>query len=93
MTFGEMFAFPFANSFAMSRAPKGHEGRYMAIFTMSYSMAHILSAKTGMQIIESFGYQTNWFFMGSLGLVGVLLGYYTLKMVKEEKEIKDKLKK
>ncbi|WP_339836110.1 MFS transporter [uncultured Flavobacterium sp.] len=93
MTFGEMFAFPFANSFAMSRAPKGHEGRYMAIFTMSYSMAHILSAKTGMQIIESFGYQTNWFFMGSLGLVGVLLGYYTLKMVKEEKEIKVKLKK
>ncbi len=32
MTFGEMFVFPFSNSFAMSRAPKGHEGRYMAIF-------------------------------------------------------------
>lgn len=85
MTFGEMFAFPFANAFAMSRAPKGHEGRYMAIFTMSYSLAHILSAKTGMQLIDKFGYQTNWFFMGSLGLVGVLLGYYALKLVKKEK--------
>ena len=83
MTFGEMFAFPFANAFAMSRAPKGHEGRYMAIFTMSYSLAHILSAKTGMQLIDKFGYQTNWFFMGSLGLVGVLLGYYALKLVKK----------
>jgi len=25
MTFAEMFVFPFSNSFAMSRAPKGHE--------------------------------------------------------------------
>ena len=93
MTFGEMFAFPFANSFAMSRAPKGHEGRYMAIFTMSYSLAHILSAKTGMQLIANYGYQTNWFFMGSLGLVGVLLGYYALKLVKKENKTRFQLKK
>ena len=93
MTFGEMFAFPFANSFAMSRAPKGHEGRYMAIFTMSYSLAHILSAKTGMQLIANYGYQSNWFFMGSLGLVGVLLGYYALKLVKKESKTRFQLKK
>ena len=84
MTFGEMFAFPFSNSFAMSRAPKGHEGRYMAIFTMSYSLAHILSAKTGMEIIEGFGYQSNWFFMGTLGLIGVFIGFIVLKLVNKE---------
>ncbi|MBC7523562.1 MAG: MFS transporter [Flavobacterium sp.] len=81
MTFGEMFAFPFSNSFAMSRAPKGHEGRYMAIFTMSFSMAHILSAKVGMGIIATFGYQANWLFMGILGLIGVLLGVWVFKLV------------
>jgi predicted MFS family arabinose efflux permease len=81
MTFAEMFAFPFSNSFAMSRAPKGHEGRYMAIFTMTYSMAHILSAKTGMTIIDNFGYQANWFFMGTLGLISVFLGLWVYKMV------------
>ena len=85
MTFGEMFAFPFSNSFAMSRAPKGHEGRYMAIFTMSFSLAHILSSVTGMPIIDQYGYQINWFFMGSLGLIGVLLGYYALHLLKIEK--------
>ena len=85
MTFAEMFAFPFSNSFAMSRAPKGHEGRYMAIFTMSFSLAHILSAKIGMGIIQNFGYQANWFFMGILGLVGVLLGYWVIKLVSNEK--------
>ena len=63
ITFGEMFIFPFSNSFALSRAPKGHEGRYMALFTMSFSLAHIVSSKTGMDIISHFGYQSNWFLM------------------------------
>ena len=84
MTFGEMFAFPFSNSFAISRAPKGHEGRYMAIFTMSFSLAHILSAKVGMEIIDNFGYQTNWAFMGFLGFVGTSLGFWVFKLVQKE---------
>ncbi len=84
MTFGEMFVFPFSNSFAMSRAPKGHEGRYMAIFTMSYSTAHILSAEAGMDMIRLFSYQNNWFFMGTLGIIGVLLFIWTIKLVDKE---------
>ena len=84
MTFGEMFVFPFSNSFAMSRASKGHEGRYMAIFTMSYSSAHILSAEAGMDIIRLFSYQNNWFFMGTLGVVGVILFIWTKKLVAKE---------
>ncbi|WP_136668061.1 MFS transporter [Flavobacterium sp. H122] len=98
MTFGEMFAFPFSNSFAMSRAPKGHEGRYMAIFTMSYSLSHILSAKIGMGILDAEekvkfisylgGYQSNWLFMGTLGVIGSLLGIWTYKLVKKEQIIR-----
>ncbi|WP_298309039.1 MFS transporter [Flavobacterium sp.] len=85
MTVAEMFAFPFSNSFAMSRAPKGHEGRYMAIFTMSFSAAHILSAKIGMSIVASYGYQMNWLFMGILGLIGTAAGYWVMKLVAQEK--------
>uniref|UniRef100_UPI0037517DFA MFS transporter n=1 Tax=Flavobacterium sp. TaxID=239 RepID=UPI0037517DFA len=85
MTFAEMFAFPFSNSFAMSRAPKGHEGRYMAIFTMSFSAAHILSAKIGMGIIATYGYQMNWLFMGVLGLIGTGLGFWVIQLVAKEK--------
>ena len=84
MTFAEMFVFPFSNSFAMSRAPKGHEGRYMAIFTMSYSLAHILSAKTGLEIIDRFSYQSNWLFMGTLGIIGTLLFFWVIQLVKKE---------
>jgi predicted MFS family arabinose efflux permease len=87
MTVGEMFSFPFSNSFAMSRAPKGHEGRYMAIFTMSYSIAHIFSAKIGMEIIDyfgEFGYQANWILMSLLGIIAVLLGIWVIKLVAVE---------
>ena len=84
MTFGEMFAFPFSNSVALSRAPKGHEGRYMAIYTMSFSLAHIFSSKIGMEIIDNFGYQMNWFVMGTLGLFGMLAGIWVFRLVKQE---------
>ncbi|WP_313807062.1 MFS transporter [Flavobacterium sp.] len=84
MSFGEMFAFPFSNSFAMSRAPKGHEGRYMAIFTMSYSLAHILSSNIGFEIVDLKGYQANWFFMGVLGFFAFLLCLYLQKILAEE---------
>ncbi|MGC4039507.1 MAG: MFS transporter [Flavobacterium sp.] len=95
MTFGEMFAFPFSNSVALSRAPKGHEGRYMAIYTMSYSMAHILSAKMGMGIVGHFSkkygsataYQINWLFMGVLGLLGMLAGIWVYNLIQKEKQI------
>jgi predicted MFS family arabinose efflux permease len=80
ITFGEMFIFPFSNSFALSRAPKGHEGRYMALFTMSFSLAHIVSSKTGMDIISHFGYQTNWFLMGTLGVIAVLCCIWLQKL-------------
>ncbi len=85
MTFAEMFAFPFSNSFAMSRAPKGHEGRYMAIFTMSFSAAQILSAKLGMGIVAHYGFQMNWLFMGILGVIGTYLGFWVIRLVALEK--------
>ena len=90
MTVGEMFAFPFSNSVALSRAPKGHEGRYMAIYTMSYSLAHILSSKGGMQIVAYYdGYQENWFVMGTLGLMGMLCAFWVYRLIQNEKLIND----
>lgn len=85
MTFGAMLTFPFANSFAMSRAHTGHEGKYMAIFTMSYSFAHIFSAKTGMEIIQKYGYETNWFFMSGLGFLAFIMIFWLNSVVKKEK--------
>jgi predicted MFS family arabinose efflux permease len=76
LTVGEMLNFPFSNAFALGRAPRGQEGRYMALYTMTFSLAHIFSAKTGMLIIEQWGYQANWFIMGIAGLIATLTGIY-----------------
>ena len=84
MTFGEIFSFPFSNAFAMGRAPRGQEGRYMALYTMSFSLAHILSSKVGLEIIGHFGYATNWFVMGSLGMVAMLFCFWLQRLLRAE---------
>ncbi|UQD57213.1 MFS transporter [Flavobacterium sp. K5-23] len=84
ISIGEIFAFPFSNTFAMGRAPKGHEGRYMALYTMSFSLAHIVSSKMGMEVIGYFGYQTNWFVMGSFGVAAAGCCIWLQKLLKLE---------
>jgi len=51
---------------------------------MSYSLAHILSAKMGMQIIQNYGYSANWVFMGCLGIIGTICGIRVLQLVQRE---------
>lgn len=92
MTIGIMLTFPFANSFVKNRSFKKKEGKFMAVFTMSYSVAHIISTKTGMTIISNYGYNTNWLFLTSLGFVGFLFAYRLVFIVAKEKEnIKKKI--
>nr|WP_294786086.1 MFS transporter [uncultured Flavobacterium sp.] len=69
ISIGEVLTFPFSNAFALSRAPRGQEGRYMALYTMSFSLAHIISSKVGFEIITRLGYQINWLFMACIGVI------------------------
>jgi len=87
VTFGEIFSFPFSNAFAMGRAPKGQEGRYMALYTMSFSLAHIVSSKLGLEIIGYYGYGTNWFLMGSFGILAMLFSVWLQKLLKAENSL------
>ena len=84
MTFGEIFSFPFSNAFAMGRAPRGQEGSYMALYTMSFSLAHIVSSKVGLEIIGHFGYAANWFIMGSFGIITMLFCIWLQRLLQEE---------
>ena len=84
ISIGEIFAFPFSNAFAMSRAPLGHEGRYMALYTMSFSLANIVSSKAGLGIIADYGYQVNWFVMGSFGVIAAMCCLWIQKLLQVE---------
>ena len=76
ITIAEMIGFPYTNAFAINRAKEGHEGSYMALYAMAFSLAHIFSAKTGLYFVEKFGYQVNWLITGTYGVVAILLSIW-----------------
>lgn len=86
LTFGEIFSFPFVNAVALNRAPKGQEGKYMGFYTMSFSLAHIVSSKTGLEIIAHYNYQVNWCIMGTLGSLSFLCCFWLNKMIHKEQK-------
>ncbi|NER15440.1 MFS transporter [Leptobacterium flavescens] len=63
VTLGEMISFPFSNAFALERAKNKNKGAYMALYAMSFSLAHILAPIIGMQTTENFGFDANWYIM------------------------------
>ncbi|MCD0474082.1 MFS transporter [Flavobacterium sp. EDS] len=87
VSLGEILAFPFSNAFALSRAPRGQEGRYMALYTMSFSLAHIISSKVGFEFITRLGYQYNWFIMGTIGLAATICCFWIQKELQKENSI------
>lgn len=81
MTFGELFGFPFSNTFALERANKGNKGAYMAMYSMTFSFAHILGPNIGMQLTDNFGFQITWYVMAFLLLLSCVLLFWLRKMV------------
>jgi predicted MFS family arabinose efflux permease len=73
MSFGEMLGFPFSNSYALDRSRKGSQGAYMALYSMSFSFAHILGPNTGLQFSEKFGFEATWYLMGGICLVSCII--------------------
>ena len=85
MTIGEMIAFPFSNAFAVERSKKGNQGEYMALYSISFSLAHIFSHNVGMQMVDEFGFETTWNAITIFALVGVFILLFLLKVLKKEK--------
>src|SRR5210317_1321679 len=73
MTFGEMIAFPFSNAFAAERARKGNQGEYMALYSISFSIAHIFGHNTGMRLVDNLGFDNTWYIVTLLAVLCVFL--------------------
>ena len=86
ITVGEIMAFPFANSFAMSYAPPARLGEYSGLYSMSFSMAHLLAPLLGMQIAENFGFSVLWY--AAFGLsIAILPGYRWMLRRSEQRSL------
>ncbi|MAL59619.1 MAG: MFS transporter [Flavobacteriaceae bacterium] len=87
MTLGEMIGSPFSNALAISMAPKGRKGSYMGLYSMSFSFSHIFGHNSGMNLVDSYGYDITWHvFFGVLVLVA-LLTLWLLKLLKKSRTV------
>ena len=87
MTFGEMIAFPFSNAFAAERARKGNQGEYMALYSISFSFAHIFGHNAGMQMTNSLGFDTTWYIISGIAAICALLLFILNAHLKRFKKI------
>ena len=84
MTFGEMVAFPFSNAFAVQRAQKGKQGEYMALYSISFSVAHIFGHNAGLQMTSTIGFNNTWYIIAGLAGICALLLYILNKHLKSK---------
>ena len=85
ITLGEMLAFPFTNTFALSRSSPKLIGRYMGLYSMSFSLSHIFGPNIGLQLVERFGFAFCWNAMGILTLIATTLCIYLNHLLQKEK--------
>ena len=86
MTVGEMIAFPFSNALALERAKKGKQGEYMALYSISFSFAHIFSHNSGMQLVNAFGFDTTWVIVTAIATLCVFFMFILKKKLEKEKK-------
>lgn len=77
ITFSEMFAMPFMNSFWISRTTPHNRGEYAALYSMSWSAAQIVAPFFGSNVIAYGGFNLLWWIFGVISLLGAV-GYYYL---------------
>lgn len=77
ITFAEMIAMPFMNSYYISRSTEGNRGQYAAYYTMAWSTAQIIGSTGGTQIAYATGFTNLWWIIGGLCFL-TAIGYHTL---------------
>lgn len=87
VTFGEIFAMPFANAFALNRPKPENRGMYMALYGMSYSVGFIVGPWLGTQLVANFGWTTMWTVLASFSLISGIGMWFLAKKVKGEAAI------
>jgi predicted MFS family arabinose efflux permease len=70
-TMSEMLVMPFMATYSMDRGQSKSLGQYMALYSIAWSIALILSPVVGSLLIEHFGFVTLWFTMIGLSLLAI----------------------
>lgn len=58
ITFGEMFLFPFINSYWVGRSGQHNRGQYAALYTMTFALAQVLAPTLASQVALHWSFST-----------------------------------
>jgi predicted MFS family arabinose efflux permease len=75
LSLAEIFAMPFMATFVVQQSTESNRGSYMGLYTISFSIAHILSPALGATVITHHGFNTLWWITGILSIL-IGIGFY-----------------
>jgi predicted MFS family arabinose efflux permease len=81
VTFSEMFAMPFMNSFWISRTTPRNRGEYAALYSMSWSAAQIIAPFFGSNVIAYGGFTLLWWILGGISFLAAIGYYYLYRII------------
>lgn len=84
MTMGEMLNFPFMNRLALDRSDQGKPGAYMALFTISWSVAHIIGHNMGLHLVDAFGFNFTWYILAGMLVIAIGMTYIMQGMFEKD---------
>jgi predicted MFS family arabinose efflux permease len=73
--------FPFINTYWVARSKEHNRGQYASIFTISFSLAHVLAPTVGSQIVKHFGYNVLWDTVTGICILAAI-GFYQFKKMR-----------
>jgi MFS family permease len=72
-TVGEMVLFPAMSAYIAEISPDNRKGKYMGLFTMTFSAGFMLGPWAGTRVLERYGAQTLWLGTLAFGAASALL--------------------
>lgn len=81
ITFAEMIAMPFMNSYYISRSSDSNRGQYAGLYTMAWSVAQVIGSSTGAIAADKLGYTLLWVIISAACFV-TAYGYHRLQKAK-----------
>ncbi len=77
VTFAEIVAMPFMNSYYIARSTTGNRGQYAAYYTMAWSAAQVIGSTGGTMVAFAAGFNNLWWVIGGICLL-TAFGYHSL---------------
>lgn len=78
LTFGEILSLPFIATMAMDFTNKRNRGAYMGLFTITYSVSHIIAPNLGLQVVAYSGFAALWYLLFAVSALASV-GFWMLR--------------